>query len=133
MLVLGGAEDAKISADLYSLNLETWIWSNEGQFIVEGRQMKMCGHACEYKTGRIFVYGGMDGEAGVIYSQLFIREDAKWWRVPENYQPRMCFGMKVVRDQLVMAGGCDMTKAKGPTCVDVLHIPSVLLSKELLE
>jgi hypothetical protein len=133
MLVLGGAEDNSISPDLFSLNLSTWHWSYESQFLVEGRPMKMCGHACEYKNGRVLVYGGMDGEAGVIYSQLFIREDGKWWRVPENYQPRMCFGMKTVREYLVMAGGCDMTTAKGPVRVDVLHIPTCLSSKEILD
>ena len=75
--------------------------------------MKVCGHcACEYQ-GLLLVFGGLDPENGVIYTNFFAFDGRRWRRSMESLTPRFCGSMVQCNmrrnGEVLMVGGCDLT------------------------
>lgn len=77
-----------VVAEIWRLDLEVWSWQEIGSFRSGEDLMKMCGHcACEYE-GMLLIFGGLDPEKGMIYSNFFAFDGRRWRKSIETLTPR---------------------------------------------
>lgn len=129
MYVYGGLnENQECISELFSLSLEDFTWNPLGKFIVEGNEIKACGHTAAAYQGKILIFGGLDPVSTTIYNQIFVynTEDQVWGREEQRRSPRFCGGLLIKAASLILLGGCNLVNRTVPgleiTDIDKLNI-----------
>jgi N-acetylneuraminic acid mutarotase len=133
MYVFGGLNEAQQScAALFALQCQDWTWAFLGDFVVDGTEVRVCGHTACASDEQILVFGGLDPAAGTIYNQMFVyyTREKHWGRVEQPKAPRFCGGIARVNGNVLLFGGCNLfTRVVPKTEV----IPESSLVVDLLE